>query len=266
MINKLDRLALCLLCVLGASHCGDDDDGGDAARGGEGSGRSGAEDSASPGAGGRSGADAGAAGDSGVDAGLGEAGEVVADGGTAVDGMDGVSSEPDLDIEDDGGSTGADSIDGGDAGGNADAGGSPEEEDPDAVQCVDDARAGGLTITDCERCLCQTDVCQNEMNAIKDDQKASALVQCSQQNSCSGQCCLCGDTCDLGNYGDGPCAAEANVAAGVDANSGLEAALTVMNQCAESGPDDSPCARAARLSACALSKCAELCPNLPACE
>jgi hypothetical protein len=114
--------------------------------------------------------------------------------------------------------------------------------------------------------LCQTDVCQTEMNAIKDDVNANALVKCSQEHMCSGQCCVCGATCGLQNYGDGPCAAEAKTAAGVAPNSGLEAALTVMQQCAESGPDDSACARAARLSACALGKCAAMCPNLPACQ
>jgi hypothetical protein len=289
--NTFDRVALCFLCVLAASHCGDDDDPGDADAAGRGGGAGRPGSAGNVSAGGRPSAGAGEGGSAAGrgTAGTAGAGRGAAGGGTAGDrggaGAAGVdSSDLDSGVEDDagpsagaaasgsGGAGGAEeggsggSSGNGGAGGNGGEGGSGGEVDQAAEQCVNDSMAAGQTITDCERCLCQTGVCQTQMNAIKDDVNANALVKCSQENMCSGQCCLCGDTCSLTNYGDGMCAAEAKVAAGVAPDSGLEAILTVMERCAEAGPEDSACARAARLSACALSNCAAMCPNLPACE
>jgi hypothetical protein len=207
-------------------------------------------------------------GTGGANSGTGGGGQSGSKGSAAGRGAGGTSGAAGIGNDFDGGAEDAGPTGGAGESGSGGSGGSGGGGDQDqaATQCLNDAMAAGQTITDCERCLCQTGVCQTETNAIKDDVNANALVKCSQENMCSGQCCLCGGTCGLQNYGDGPCASEAKVAAGVAPNSDIGAALTVMQQCAESGPEDSACARAARLSACALSKCAAMCPNLPACQ
>jgi hypothetical protein len=127
--------------------------------------------------------------------------------------------------------------------------------------------AAGQTTTDCERCLCVAANCQAEMNAIKSDSNANALVTCSKANLCSGQCCLCntngqGDTCGYANYATGDCADEVETAAGVTPGAGLGNAGTVTTNCAQAGPESNSCARVTRLAACAANKCAAECPSV----
>jgi hypothetical protein len=139
--------------------------------------------------------------------------------------------------------------------------------DQAAAQCVHDAEAAGQTITDCETCLCMTDNCQVEMNAIKDDVDANALATCGKANACAGQCCLCstdghGDTCGVANYATGVCADEVETAAGATPGAGLLNAATVMTNCANAGPEDNACARVTRLETCAAARCASECPRV----
>ena len=169
------------------------------------------------------------------------------------------------------GGTGGASESGG-AGGAAGSGGTggasgSGEMDETAAQCVRDAEAAGQTISDCETCLCESDNCQTEMNAIKDDAVANALATCGKANTCAGQCCLCstdghGDTCNISNYATGVCADEVETAAGATPGAGLVNVGAVMANCTNSGPADNACARITRLETCAAAKCASECPRV----
>jgi hypothetical protein len=142
--------------------------------------------------------------------------------------------------------------------------------DPATTQCIADVMASGTTVTDCERCLCETANCQTEMNALKGDTAANALIACTKTHNCSGQCCLCktsgkGATCDsLGsNYATGDCAAEVETAAGVTPGAGaLTNGTKVKDACSDTGPDTNACARATRVATCATSKCKAQCPSV----
>jgi hypothetical protein len=142
--------------------------------------------------------------------------------------------------------------------------------DPATTQCIADVMASGTTVTDCERCLCETANCQTEMSALKGDTAANALIACTKAHNCSGQCCLCktngkGATCDSlgGNYAMGDCAAEVETAAGVTPGAGaLTNGTKVKDACSDTGPDTNACARATRVATCATSKCKAQCPSV----
>jgi hypothetical protein len=131
-----------------------------------------------------------------------------------------------------------------------------------SAQCISDVMAAGTTVGTCEMCLCQIGKCQKELMALKGDTNGNALVKCTRDKMCSGQCCVCGAACDpLGaNYGMGPCINEIETAAGVTPGAGaLTNGGAVMMNCATSGPDTNSCARAVRLGECAAMKCMTEC-------
>jgi hypothetical protein len=133
--------------------------------------------------------------------------------------------------------------------------------------CIERAGAAGQDVDDCTRCLCQADNCQVQLAAATDDPKSNAVVVCGQDNGCTDQCCLCGDTCSFNgsNYGKGPCAAEIKTAAGVSPSSGLESAPTVLEKCDRNVSPDNSCRKIAVLAKCALDKCASACPVASSC-
>lgn len=243
--------------VRGADEGDDDSDAGMSPGGRGGSGGTAAEG----GRGGASGSGA-ASGSGGASGSVGAFGN----GGTSGDAGESVSGGAGGGASGSGGSGGAS---GSGASGSGGSGGGPDDGDVDeaAVQCVRDAEAAGQTITDCETCLCMSDNCQAEMNAIKDDVKANALATCGKENACAGQCCLCstdgqGDTCGIQNYGTGVCADEVESAAGAMPGAGLLNAAAVMTNCTDAGPADNSCARVTRLVTCASAKCASECPRV----
>jgi hypothetical protein len=153
---------------------------------------------------------------------------------------------------------------GGGAGAAGSAGSGMEMPGPGEVtsaQCISDVMAAGTTVGTCEMCLCKVGACQKELMALKGDMNGNALVTCSREKKCSGQCCVCGAMCDPGgaNYGMGPCFDQIEAAAGVAPGSGLLGAGDVMTNCATTGPDTNSCARAVRLGECSAMKCATEC-------
>lgn len=160
------------------------------------------------------------------------------------------------------GTTGASG--GGAAGTGGAAGAAGMASDPSIDQCLAGVTAAGMTITDCERCLCLVGNCQPEMTALQGDTKGNALVTCSKAHMCSGECCVCGAPCDktLGtNYGMGPCLMEAETAAGVTPGAGVLAnGTTVGMQCDPASTTDNSCAHATKVAKCATDKCKSVCP------
>jgi hypothetical protein len=121
--------------------------------------------------------------------------------------------------------------------------------------------------------LCQAGNCQDQLAALKDDAKGNALVACGQAKMCGDQCCICGTSSagamcasDYANYGMGPCAAEVQMAAGVEPGTGLSGALaggmTVTMACDPAGTGSNSCNHATKLAKCTTDKCASSCPNV----
>jgi hypothetical protein len=156
---------------------------------------------------------------------------------------------------------------GGAAAGSGGTSGSGGTGDAAYEQCLSDAVNAGQEVGDCARCLCQADNCQARLNTATHDAKANAVVICSQQQSCTDLCCLCGsNSCGSENYATGPCSDEIESAAGVTPGGGLLNALTVSAKCTRSATDDNSCYRATVLADCEREKCAEVCPISTSCQ
>jgi hypothetical protein len=135
-------------------------------------------------------------------------------------------------------------------------------------ECLAGLMAAGMTVTACEMCACAEANCLDELDAVKDDLVAAAMIMCVQDNGCSDQCCLCNAPCDPlgGNYGMGPCTTQIETAAGVTPGAGaLVNGLTVMMVCSPTGPAENSCAKAARVGECIATSCAAMCPSMTAC-
>jgi hypothetical protein len=248
------RLALWCLPLLVIVACESADAGGGGGRGGSNAGRGGSVSDAGPDASRDAGTSDAAVGGRGGEGGKGGSGGMVSGGTGGSDADDADSGAED---------SGAAGSGGAGSGGTGGAAGG----DPDYDQCLSDAEEAGQDVNDCARCLCQADKCRSELNTATQDAKSNAVVICSQVNGCTDVCCLCGESsCDISNYGSGPCAPEVKVAAGVGAGSGIEAALTVSSKCARNATDDNSCHKVTVLSDCQLAKCADACPSATTCS
>ena len=130
------------------------------------------------------------------------------------------------------------------------------------VQAVADGNSGA-----CAGCLCTVGSagCLDEITRCGDDPLCSALAACSQANDCSGDCCLCGATCDPlgGNINAGPCSQETGDAAGVGTPDAFLNGAMIEPACAPGG--GTPCAWSNELGNCEQQKCAAECGAAPSC-
>ena len=133
-------------------------------------------------------------------------------------------------------------------------------------QCLEGLMAAGQNITDCERCMCQPDGCLDQIAVLEDDVPGAEMISCVLENNCDQECCLCGAKCGLTTYGDGPCAAQIERAAGVTPGRGLGNIAGVMEACVPGGPPTNSCAKATRLGVCIGEKCGSMCPLPPVCQ
>jgi hypothetical protein len=125
--------------------------------------------------------------------------------------------------------------------------------------CLAGLMEGGREITACEECMCQPTGCLAEIGKMQDDMPGLEMIACVLENNCDTECCLCGAKCGLTTYGDGPCAAQIEAAAGVRPGAGLGNVAGIMAACVSSGPEDNSCAKVARLGDCINAKCASMC-------
>jgi hypothetical protein len=118
----------------------------------------------------------------------------------------------------------------------------------------------------CAECICGS--CGSDVSAINSDDKAKALLTCSLQKGCTGDCCLCGAVCDQtagANFGNGPCAAEVMTAAGVSGTASPQTAIIfggpVKTACTMPAAPTS-CSKPQDLSNCVAMNCATQCPGV----
>lgn len=136
------------------------------------------------------------------------------------------------------------------------------------AQCLARADAVGVPTGACSMCLCQADTCLDTFELVTGDPLASDLAVCQMATGCTGACCLCGGSCsgNGSNFGQGPCGAEVQAAAGVTPQTGRSGLSSngsaVQDNCASTGPAAASCARTVRLGECAANYCASVCTRL----
>ena len=137
-----------------------------------------------------------------------------------------------------------------------------------------DNRYGATPTTqECASCMC--DACRPELKDSRSfGQPSLDLVLCALANNVSGDCAVCGAPCDPlgGNTGQGPCWAEACIAADTGVNSIVctpNDALSfqpLRDACNNAPGSDNACAAANLRRDCALANCASVCRVTPACN